>query len=82
MTKQNIRDILIQIFKEETKLEEGAFLNRQELEDFVDSLTLLEIVFKIENTFNIEVDDEKIPEMKNFEDVVMGVEQLLNKTSA
>jgi acyl carrier protein len=82
MTKQKIRDILIQIFKEETKLEEGAFLNRQELEDFVDSLTLLEIVFKIENKFNIEVDDEKIPEMKDFEDVVTGVEQLLNKTSA
>jgi acyl carrier protein len=82
MTKQNIRDVLIQIFKEETKLEEEAFLNRQELEDFVDSLTLLEIVFKIENKFNIEVDDEKIPEMKDFEDVVTGVEQLLNKTSA
>lgn len=82
MTKQDIRATLIQIFKEETKLEEEAFLNRQALEDFVDSLTLLEIVFKIENKFNIEVDDEKIPDMKNFEDVVTGVEQLLDKTSA
>ncbi len=77
MTEQEIRTKLSQIFKKETALEEDEFLAGQSLTNLVDSLTLLDIVCQIEETFNLEIEDEQIPDLKTFDDVVAGVVQLL-----
>ncbi len=77
MTEQEIRTRLSQIFKEEAALEEDQFLAGQSLTNLVDSLTLLEIVCQIEETFDLEIEDEQIPDLKTFDDVVAGVVQLL-----
>ncbi len=77
MTEQEIRASLTQIFKKETALEEDEFLEGQSLTNLVDSLTLLDIICQIEETFDLEIEDEQIPDLKTFDDVVAGVVQLL-----
>ncbi len=77
MTEQEIRTKLSQILKKETALEEDEFLAGQSLTNLVDSLTLLDIICQIEETFDLEIEDEQIPDLKTFDDVVAGVVQLL-----
>jgi acyl carrier protein len=77
MTEQEIRAKLTEIFKEETKLNEDDFLQGQPLANLVDSLTLLEIVCQVEDEFGLEIEDEQIPDLKTFDDVVDGVMKLL-----
>jgi acyl carrier protein len=79
MTQQEIRTKLIEIMKEEARLDEAVFVEGQPLAGLVESLTLLEIICRIEDEFGLEIEDERIPELKTFDDVVNGVSQLLNK---
>jgi acyl carrier protein len=79
MTEQEIRAKLIEIFKEAARLDERAFLQGQPLAGLIDSLTLLEIVCQVEDEFGLEIEDEQIPDLKTFDDVVAGVMQLLSE---
>ena len=76
MTEQEIRTKLVEIFTEEAKLNQDEFLQGQPLASLIDSLTLLEIVCQIEDTFGLEIEDEQIPELKTFDDVVEGITRL------
>lgn len=61
--------------------------NRDDIDDktrFVedlqaDSVRLLEIVMDVEEEFDIELDDEKLSELKNVEDVVNEIERAQGK---
>ena len=44
-----------------------------------DSVRLLEIVMDVEEEFDIELDDEKLSELKNVEDVVNEIERVQGK---
>lgn len=44
-----------------------------------DSVQLLEIVMDVEEEFDIELDDEKLSELKNVEDVVNEIERAQGK---
>ena len=44
-----------------------------------DSVRLLEIVMDVEEEFDIELDDEKLSELKNVEDVVDEIERAQGK---
>ena len=44
-----------------------------------DSVRLLEIVMDVEEEFDIELDDEKLSELKNVEDVVNEIERAQGK---
>ncbi len=78
MTEEDIRTILITTIKEDAKLAEDEFVKAQTFEDLIDSLTLLEIVADIEEKFDLEIDDEQIPEIKSFDEVVKLVAQMLD----
>jgi len=58
-------------------LEEPEFINAQSFEGLIDSLTLLEIVCQIEDEFDLEIDDDQIPEIKSFDEVVKVVTQMV-----
>ena len=53
MTEQEVRQRLIEIIKEQAKLEEEEFINAHSFENVIDSLTLLEIVCEIEDSFDL-----------------------------
>jgi len=77
MTEQDVRQKLIKIITEEARLEEAEFINAQSFEGLIDSLTLLEIVCQIEDDFELEIDDEQIPDINSFDEVVNLVKTMV-----
>ncbi len=77
MTDSTTRQTLIDVIKAETLLEPHEFTAGQPLSEIIDSLTMLEIVFQIEEQFDIHVADDQLETLQTFEDVVNGVETLL-----
>ncbi len=76
MTEKEVRQKLIDIIKEQAKLEEAEFIEANSFENLIDSLTLLEIVYEIEEGFDLEIDDEQIPELRSFDEVVTLVSKM------
>ncbi len=77
MTEQDVRSSLVKIIKEYAGLEETEFTKAESFEGLIDSLTLLEIVCQVEEEFDLEIDDDQIPEMKSFDEVVNVVTQMV-----
>jgi acyl carrier protein len=77
MSEQEVRQKLIEIIKEQAKLEEDEFINARSFEKIIDSLTLLEIVCEIEDDFDLEIDDEQISQLRSFDEVVTQVNQMV-----
>ena len=83
MDKNQIREKIIDI------LINGVHVNRRRLEgkenpDFIkdlemDSLSLLELVEKVEKEFDIEVEDEELEKLSNMESVVNFIETKIKK---
>lgn len=77
MSEQDIRPDLIEIFRKYAECDADALLSDQKLEELVDSMSFLEIIFDIEEKFGISVSDDDVKELKTFSDVVNGVQGLL-----
>ncbi|HDL50788.1 MAG TPA: acyl carrier protein [Firmicutes bacterium] len=83
MDKNQIREKIIDI------LINGVHVNRRRLEgkenpDFIkdlemDSLSLLELVEKVEKEFDIEVEDEELEKLSDMESVVNFIETKIKK---
>ncbi|MCB0194968.1 MAG: acyl carrier protein [Anaerolineae bacterium] len=77
IVKQEVRSALVKIIQEQTKMEEAEFTHLESFEGIIDSLTLLEIVCEIEDNFDLEIDDEQIPQFRSFDDVVQLVSTMV-----
>ncbi|MBU2103005.1 MAG: acyl carrier protein, partial [Candidatus Omnitrophica bacterium] len=54
--------------------------NRENFTDVgLDSFTLVEIVFSIENTFDIDIPQDSLPGIKNLDDLISLIEELVKK---
>ncbi|MBL8995626.1 MAG: acyl carrier protein [Spirochaetia bacterium] len=82
MNPEDIREILLEIFKKYSKASREYLLSNKPLMEVMDSLTLIEIIFQIEENFKIKVEDEEIARLKCFEDVVNGISLKLSQDAA
>lgn len=48
------------------------------LKDHIDSLSVMELIFRLEEEFGISIDDTKIKQLETFADLLCGVEKLVN----
>lgn len=78
MNFAEIRTQLIQIFQEETLLSEEDFLGGQDLALLVDSLTTLEIIYRIEEQFDLEIDLLHLQQFNTFAAIEAHVHELLD----
>lgn len=75
-TFQKVADIIAQ----KLSIDKSKITPQSTLQDLgADSLDIVEIIMKVEEQFNIEIDDEKAERMKNVEDVVKYVDALRKK---
>lgn len=75
-TFQKVADIIAQ----KLSIDKSKVTINATLQDLgADSLDIVEIIMKIEEQFNIEINDEKAEELKNVEDVVKYVDTLRKK---
>lgn len=67
-----------QILKEELKIDEKKITNEAKLsEDLgIDSIDAVELIMKIEETYEIEVDENKLKEVKTFGQLVNYIQSL------
>ncbi|HKT72190.1 MAG TPA: acyl carrier protein [Steroidobacteraceae bacterium] len=71
------------ILAEELKLDPGRLTSEARLEDLgVDSLGLLELMFKIEDRFNLKIKDDIPRTLVTIHDVVLYIDDLLKKVPA
>ena len=82
MDYNEFRTQLIQIFQDETLLPEEEFLQGQELASLVDSLTILEIIYRIEEQFDIEIDLLHLQKFNTFSAIEAQVEEILSASKA
>lgn len=82
MTANDIRPELIEIFGKYSDCDREALLSGQPLEDLVDSMSFLEIIFDIEENFGISVADEDVKDLNTFDDVVNGVQELIRQQAS
>jgi acyl carrier protein len=74
---QQIQDKVIQIIAKTQKLPpENIQLNQTIAEICEDSLDLVSLVFALEDEFNLDVSD-KAKEAKTVEDIIVGIEHLI-----
>lgn len=78
--KQNTQDKVFQIIADKLKIDKSSIKLDATLQDLgADSLALVEIIMKLEEQFNIEIDDEKAEKMRNVSDVVDYVQAIRSK---
>lgn len=77
MDRKQIEDELIGIIQNYAEVDRTAILNGAPLDQLVDSMAFLEIIFDAEDKFGISVEDEDVKSLKTFEDVVRGIESLI-----
>ncbi len=78
MTFTEIRTQLIQIFQEETLLPEQEFLAGQKLATLIDSLTILEVIYRIEEQYDLEIDLTHLQQFNTFAAIEAHVAELLD----
>ena len=77
MNQDMIKEKLIVIFKEYTRVPDKALSDDSPLNQWVDSLTLIEVAFQIEEAFEIEIPDEEVKKIKCFTDIVEAINRQL-----
>lgn len=77
MDRNEIKEKLVPIFQRYTESPAEDLLAGGPLEDMVDSMTFLEIMFDVEDKFGVSIGNEDMKEIKTFDDVVAGIEVLL-----
>lgn len=76
----NTHDKIAHIIAEKLKIDASAIKPESTLKDLgADSLDLVEIIMKIEEQFDVEIDDEKAEHMKNIGEVVEYVNSVRSK---
>ena len=73
MDREKIREELIGIFSEYTKIEKTKLLKNEDLRKKIDSLTLMEIIFQIEEKYKITIEDEEMIGFRNIEQVSKAI---------
>lgn len=78
MNRDEIVDKVVTIIREQKTLPEGPIAGGAALaEAGIDSLDALSILFALEETFNIKINDEQARSIKTLDDMVGIVESLL-----
>ncbi len=77
---QNTYDKVVQIIADKLKIDKALIKPNSHLQDLgADSLVLVEIVMKLEEQFDIEIDDEKAESLRSVQEVVDYINSVRSK---
>lgn len=69
----NIKDLVIDNVQKYTKIKVNEEMQLKELK--IDSLTLAELIFELEDKLNIRVSDDELSKLKTIKDVIVLIEK-------
>ncbi len=83
MTDEEIQERVFDIFSKEAQLDRGSLTAESVLQDLnIESLDMVQILFGIEETFEVYVPQEEVENLKTMGDVIDGIKQLLDKNDS
>ena len=77
MKRDKIVEEVLDVFEKYSECARADLLTAESLEELVDSMARIEIVFEIEDKYGIELSDQEVLAIRKFSDVVDGVERHL-----
>ncbi len=82
MNDEEIREKVFDIFAKEAQLDRESLTTESVLEDLnIESLDMVQILFGIEETFDVYVPQEEVENLKTMGDVIAGIKDLLDKNA-
>ena len=82
MTDEEIREKVFDIFAKEAQLDRETLTTESVLDDLnIESLDMVQILFGIEETFDVYVPQEEVENLKTMGDVIAGIKDLLAKNA-
>ena len=75
MTKEEISDAVKEIFHSTLKVEPGDLTPEASLRDDLnlDSLDMIEVVYEIEERFDVQIPEEKMKEITTYDQIIEGL---------
>jgi acyl carrier protein len=78
--KQSTHDKVVEIIAQKLKIDKSAVKSSAKLEDLgADSLDMVEIIMKLEESFGLEIDDAQAEKLHNVQDVVDYINSIRTK---
>jgi acyl carrier protein len=83
MTDEEIQEKVFDIFAKEARLDRDSLTPESVLEDLnIESLDMVQILFGIEETFDVYVPQDEVENLKTLGDVIKGIKQLLSQNDS
>ena len=83
MTDEEIKEKVFDIFAKEARLDRASLTTESVLEELnIESLDMVQILFGIEETFDVYVPQDEVENLKTMGDVIDGIKQLLADAAA
>lgn len=70
MTREQIIEDVLDVFSKYTEVSRDDLVSAESLEELVDSMSRIEIMFEIEDRYSVQLSDEEVLGIRNFGDVV------------
>lgn len=77
MTRQQITEEVLQVIARFSETPPQELLAAESLEELVDSMARIEIIFELEDRYNVEISDEEVLGINTVDDIVACVARRL-----
>lgn len=77
MTREKITAEILQVIAQYSEVPGEELLAAESLEELVDSMARIEIIFELEDKYDVEIDDEEALAIKTVDDIIECVERRL-----
>ncbi len=81
MTRPQITDEILQVIAQYSETPSAELLAAESLEELVDSMARIEIIFELEDKFDVEIDDDEVLNINTVDDIIDCVEKRLKNAA-
>lgn len=81
MTRPQITAEILQVIAQYSETPSAELLAAESLEELVDSMARIEIIFELEDKFDVEIEDDEVLNINTVDDIIDCVERRLKNAA-
>ena len=81
MTRPQITDEILQVIAQYSETPSAELLAAESLEELVDSMARIEIIFELEDKYDVEIEDDEVLNINTVDDIIDCVERRLKNAA-
>ena len=81
MTRPQITNEIMQVIAQYSETPSAELLAAESLEELVDSMARIEIIFELEDKFDVEIEDDEVLNINTVDDIIDCVERRLKNAA-